>query len=184
VRTERSLLVATTAGLILVSNLLPGDSVAYDRAALAHGELWRLWTGQFCHWSALHLAGNLAALAGVAIVAGRTIRRWLALLPIAAPLLSAFLFVAAPALERYRGLSGLVALLVVGAAVEGGAVGRLLALAYLGKLAFDAATGSHSVLLPEGIVTAWPAHLGGILLGLLAALGFRLHAVFFADKPR
>lgn len=175
-RTERNVLLAITAGLVLVSNLLPGDGVEYDRAALAHGELWRLWSGQFCHWSALHLVGNLAALTGVAIVAGRTIRRWLALLPIAAPLLSVFLYFAAPSLERYRGLSGLVALLVVGAAIEGGTVGRLLAVAYLGKLAFDATTGSPSALLPEGIVIAWPAHLGGILLGLLAAFGFRHNA--------
>ena len=183
-RTERNVLLAITAGLVLVSNLLPGDGVEYDRAALAHGELWRLWSGQFCHWSALHLFGNLAALAGVAIIAGQAIRRWLALLPVAAPLLSAFLLITAPALEHYRGLSGLVALLVVGAAVDGGIIGRVLGLAYLGKLFFDATTGSPSALLPEGIVTAWPAHLGGILLGLVAALGFRWQASQTTQDPR
>ena len=170
-RAESRLLVLSAA-LVIVSNLLPAHLVEYERAALADGEAWRLWTGQFCHWSPVHLAGNLAALAAVAIVTGRPARRWLALLPVAAPLLSVFLLVAAPELQRYRGLSGLVALLVVGASVEGGTIGRLLGLAYLAKLAFDATTGSRSVLLPEGIVTAWPAHLGGLLLGLLAAIAF------------
>ena len=41
-------------------------------------------------------------------------------LPLAAPLLSLFLLVAAPALESYRGLSGLVGVLVVGAVLTGG----------------------------------------------------------------
>jgi len=175
---EKILLLATAA-LALVSNLLPHSLVEYERSAIAEGQLWRLWSGQFCHWSPLHLAGNLAALIGVVVVAGRGARRWLALLPLAAPLLSLFLFVAAAHLERYRGLSGLVALLIVGAAVEGGSIGRLLGLAYVGKLIFDAATGSESALLPNGIHTAWEAHLGGLLLGLAAAAGFRLRARSF-----
>ena len=148
----------------------------YDRSAIFRGELWRLWTGQFCHWSPLHLAGNLAAVVGLAVVAGWPIRRWLVWLPLAAPLLSLFLLAAVPDLSRYRGLSGLVALLVVGAAAEGGAIGRILAAAYLVKLAFDAASGASSPLLPEGIVTAWPAHLGGLLLGLALALGLHRRA--------
>jgi rhomboid family GlyGly-CTERM serine protease len=170
---QRLLLVPI--GLLLVSNLLPASSVEYTRNAIASGQWWRLWTGQFCHWSALHLAGNLAAVAGLALVAGKPIRRWLVLLPVAAPLLSLFLMATTPELEHYRGLSGLVAMLVVGAAVEGGSIGRLLALAWVGKLAFDAFTGTASPLLPEGITTAWQAHLGGLLLGFIAAAGFRLH---------
>lgn len=183
-RADQGLLVLVTGGLLLISNVLPGSLVEYDRSAITQGEWWRLWSGQFCHWSALHLFGNLAALAGVAIIAGRAIRRWLALLPVAAPLLSAFLLIAAPALEHYRGLSGLVALLVVGTAVEGGIIGRVLGLAYLGKLIFDATTANPSALLPDGIIVAWQAHLGGILLGLVAALGFRCQASQTTEKPR
>lgn len=154
----------------MIASLLPGEAVELNRQAAAEGQLWRLWTGQFCHWSALHLAGNLTAVAAICVIAGRRpIARWLALLPVAAPLLSLFLLAAAPAITHYRGLSGLVALLVVGAAVEGGTVGRWLAAAYLAKLGFDAFTGSTSALLPDGIAVAWPAHLGGLLLGLAIA---------------
>jgi membrane associated rhomboid family serine protease len=49
--------------------------------------------------------------------------------------------------------------------LEGGTPGRLLGVAYLGKLVFDAATGSGSALLPAGIDVTWAAHLGGLLIG-------------------
>ena len=169
---ERPLLAALGA-LVAIGGALPGDDVEWRRDALAQGELWRLWTGQFCHWSPLHLAGNLAALAALAVVIGRPARRWLAALPVAAPLLSLFLLVAAPALESYRGLSGLVGVLVVGAVLTGGGPGRLLGLAYLGKLAFDIATGGGSALLPAGIAVTWQAHLGGLLIGTALAVAFR-----------
>ncbi len=173
-------LLLVPLGFVLVANLLPAELMEFDRSAIVGGQLWRLWTGQFCHWSTLHLTGNLAAIAGLALVAGKPVYRWLILLPIAAPLLSLFLFVTTPELEHYRGLSGLVAMLVVGAAVEGGTIGRILALAWIGKLAFDIFTGTPSPLLPDGIVTSWQAHVGGLLLGLLAAAGFRLRD---ARKP-
>ena len=69
-RASQGLLVLVSGGLLLISNVLPGSLLEYDRSAIARGEWWRLWSGQFCHWSALHLFGNLAALAGVAIIAG------------------------------------------------------------------------------------------------------------------
>lgn len=98
--------------LVTAANLLPGEAVEWRREAIAHFELWRLWTGQFCHWSLPHLAGNLAAVVAIGVIAGRPIRRWLAALPMAAPLLSVFLLVAVPGLDSYRGLSGLVGVLV------------------------------------------------------------------------
>ena len=170
---ERPLLAALGA-LVAIGGALPGDDVEWRRDALAQGELWRLWTGQFCHWSPLHLAGNLAALAALAVVIGRPARRWLAALPVAAPLLSLFLLLAAPTLERYRGLSGLLGVLIVGAALEGGTPGRLIAVAYVAKLAFDAAGGAASTLLPDGIAVARAAHLGGLLIGMALAGAFRL----------
>lgn len=112
--------LALLALLVAAANLLPGETVEWRREAIMRGELWRLWSGQLCHWSSAHLAGNLAAMAAVGVIAGRPVRRWLAALPLAAPLLSLFLLVAAPALESYRGLSGLVGVLVVGAVLTGG----------------------------------------------------------------
>lgn len=168
----RQLLLALLVGLLAFANLMPGESMQYDRDAIAGGEIWRLWTGQLCHWSILHLLGNLAAVAALTVIAGKPLLRWLALLPVAAPLLSLTLLSLLPELQRYRGLSGLVALLVVGVAMEGGMIGRLTALAWVAKLGFDAYSGTPSPLLPAGISTTWQAHLAGLLLGLAAAAGF------------
>lgn len=170
---ERPLL-ALLAVLVAAANLLPGEAVEWRREAIGHFELWRLWSGQFCHWSLPHLAGNLAAVVAIGVIAGEPVRRWLAALPLAAPLLSLFLLAAAPGLESYRGLSGLAGVLVTGAVLEGGTPGRLLGIAYLGKLVFDASTGGGSALLPAGIAVSWAAHLGGLLIGLALAVTFSL----------
>lgn len=168
---ERPLL-ALLVSLFALSNLMPGESMQLDRDAIADGEIWRLWTGQLCHWSSLHRVGNLAAIAALAVIAGRPLLRWLALLPLAAPLLSLALLGLLPELQTYRGLSGLVAMLVVGVAVDGGRIGRVAGLAWGAKLAFDAISGTPSPLLPAGIATTWQAHLAGFVLGLAAAMGF------------
>lgn len=171
-RVERALL-ATLIVLTATANLLPDESMEWNRQAIGQGQAWRLWTGQFCHWSPLHLVGNLAAVGAIALITGRDIRRWLCTLPVLSPLLSLFLLASAPALAHYRGLSGLVGVLIVGAMVEGGTIGRLLGLGYLAKLGVDALSGNSSPLLPDGITTTWQAHLGGVLLGVLTAAGLR-----------
>ena len=168
----RRLSLALLVGLFAFANLMPGESMQFDRDAIAGGEIWRLWTGQLCHWSLLHLLGNLAAVGAFAVIAGKPLLRWLALLPVAAPLLSLVLLSLMPGLQIYRGLSGLVAMLVVGVAMDGGLIGRVLALAWGAKLAFDAIAGTPSPFLPEGIATTWQAHLAGFLLGLSAWAGF------------
>ena len=106
------------------------------------------------------------------MIAGKPLQRWLALLPLAAPLLSLALLSLLPELQAYRGLSGLVAMLVVGVAMDGGIIGRVTALAWAAKLGFDAYSGTPSPLLPAGIATTWQAHLAGLLLGVAAAAGF------------
>lgn len=101
------LLFALPVALI---SLLPGWSAALvlDRAALAHGEWWRLWTGHWVHFSPSHLAWNLA----VVLVAGTWLARvrpgrLLGFTLLAAPLISAAVLACEPHLARYGGLSGL-----------------------------------------------------------------------------
>lgn len=85
-----------------------GGSFLYDRAALAQGEFWRLWTGHWVHFSTSHLLWNLVVLVG----AGAWLERrhpGLLLLHtlVAAPLISGFLWLAEPAMRAYGGLSAL-----------------------------------------------------------------------------
>ena len=165
-----TLLLASGAGLLLLATLLPGDLLQLNTGPLALLEPWRLWTSQFCHWSPLHLAANLAALGGLWLVAGRALLPRLALLPLVAPLLSLGLL-GVPGLAHYRGLSGLVAFLVGTLARDARWPVRLLMLGFGLKLGVDALSGTSapSPFLPDTIQTTWQAHLGGLGLGLLAA---------------
>ena len=79
-----------------------------DHAVFDHGEIWRLWTGHWVHFSPSHLGWNLLVL----LLAGAGLERarpgWL--LPhtlVAAPLISLALLVVEPAMRSYGGLSAL-----------------------------------------------------------------------------
>ena len=68
----------------------------YDRAAILHGEVWRLVTGHFVHWSVGHLAWDLLAFAILSAVCMR--RRWLfaAVVLATAIVVSLFLLICCP----------------------------------------------------------------------------------------
>ena len=78
----RSLAAAGAIGMIAVFLQLAGaegrEALAWDRSALADGELWRLVTGHFAHLGWSHLGLNLAGLALVAWIAGEAygLLRW------------------------------------------------------------------------------------------------------------
>jgi len=83
-------------------------ALVYDRTAILHGELWRLWTGHLVHFSSSHLGWDLLAVALTGIwIEGAGFRggRWLYLA--APPAISCLLLIGDPALQSYGGLSGL-----------------------------------------------------------------------------
>ena len=81
----------------------------YDRAAIAHGEIWRLITGNLVHLSFTHLAYNLVAflIAGM-IIEIRGYRFFATLCLSTAIFIGMILFVVEPAMYFYAGLSGVV----------------------------------------------------------------------------
>ncbi|AOS43844.1 Rhomboid family protein [Lacunisphaera limnophila] len=88
--------------------------VLLDRSAVAAGEVWRLWTGHWVHFSASHLGWNLAVL----LAAGTWLERQrpgllLRHTVIAAPLIGLAVLIGEPALQAYGGLSGLATSVVV-----------------------------------------------------------------------
>ena len=84
-------------------------ALVYDRAAILHGEWWRLWTGNFVHFGWLHFAldTGLYFLIGWTLVynyKNRLNAAALALMPLAVTL-TIFLF--DPSMTRYGGISGM-----------------------------------------------------------------------------
>jgi rhomboid family GlyGly-CTERM serine protease len=107
---------ALVVALALLAWCIPGsaDVLAYDRAAILRGEIWRLWSGHLVHFSASHLGWDLLAVA----LAGAWIERagfrggcWLWV--IAPPLVSLLLLLGEPTLARYGGLSAMATACVV-----------------------------------------------------------------------
>lgn len=96
------------------------DLLVYDRAAIAHGEWWRLATGHWVHFSHTHLLCNLLVVgaAGWLVETGR--RTDLAVLCMLAILPTGpVLMLAEPGLAQFGGASGLAYALVVYAALSG-----------------------------------------------------------------
>lgn len=176
------------AGGLLVS----AEVLEYRRSALLGGELWRLWSAHFCHWSNLHAAANWMALGAVWVIMGERAVRWFRDVLVVAPLLSGLLLLTVPALESYRGLSGLIAFLMLGLAIDGGVAGRWLFFGWLVQFVWACFSGFASPVLPSGIDTCWQAHLAGLALGVSRSLGRfipgrKQHLAgklsFFARKP-
>ena len=101
---------------------VPGafDALTYDRAKILNGQLWRLITGHWVHFSATHLFWNLVILipSGVWLEKrSSSALRWTLL---ASPLaISLALLAFDPALALYAGISGVASGVLVALAVHG-----------------------------------------------------------------
>jgi rhomboid family GlyGly-CTERM serine protease len=171
-----TLLICAGAALIFASPAL-GALLIYDRAGIAHGELWRLATGNLVHFSPAHLCFDLTAffIAG-AIIEVRGYRRFPVLCLAAATLIGIVLYFAEPAMYYYGGLSGVamaaVTYLCLHGLTEKGAWHWLCAAVLAGvtaKLGFELAFGK-SLLGEAGAQEFFPAplsHLVGTITALL-----------------
>jgi rhomboid family GlyGly-CTERM serine protease len=163
--------------------LLPAThgALLYDRDAILRGEVWRLWTGHWVHFSASHLCWNLGVLlvAGTGLELARPglLRRYTLL---AAPLISAAFLVVAPAMQAYGGLSGLatgVVTLLAPVKISDGPRDRAWWFAILGlvaaKILIDARHESplfSEFASPDIRTSAWAHALGAGVALLLIAL--------------
>lgn len=163
----------------VVVALFPGWSswLIYDRAAILSGEIWRMFTGHWVHFSTSHLVYDLLAL-GVAgwIVESQKLPHfgWLCLL---APwLISAVLLLCEPQMKYFGGLSALATTAIVYLALFGlqdTAPWRWVCLAALlgiaGKILFETVTG-RMVFVNTGnipIAVSVASHITGALIALL-----------------
>jgi rhomboid family GlyGly-CTERM serine protease len=165
---------------ILIAALDPlADALVLTRTGIGAGEVWRLWTGHWVHFSGSHLGWNLGVmvLAGVGLESRRpgSLSRYTV---IVAPLISVSLLIGQPAMSRFGGLSGLATGVVVllGLALMDNA-GRDRRLG-LGLLLLVAVKLGHDLLEPAALFSRF-ATPGIRPLALAHLVGAGL-AVFFA----
>ena len=160
--------------------LLAGDAgrewLRFDRAGIAAGELWRLFTGHLVHLGVSHTVLNLAGLVLVWFLVGRayTWTQWLWIIAGSIAAIDVGLWFGAPSLEWYVGLSGLLhgmlaAGIAAGLAARNGEA-AILAVVVAGKLAWEQFAGP----LPgsegtSGGAVIVDAHLYGVIGGTLVA---------------
>ncbi len=181
---ERSLpwLSFTLAGLMvaLFATFGPApEAWVYDRAAIAAGEWWRLFSGHWVHSDTGHLLWNLGALLLLgSIVESRSRPALIAGLAAGALGVDGLLWFALPELSHYCGLSGAlnaVLLLALFAVWRGSssAVPVLIGVLSLAKIVLELI--SRQALFTH---TAWAsvpeAHLAGWLVGLALVIDWHL----------
>lgn len=160
-------------GLCFVLQLLPTETVYFERQQIAQGELWRLLSGHFVHFNWSHFSLNMAGLFMVWLFFRHYQRQayWMLGVVLIALLCSVGLY-ADGQLASYVGLSGVLhGLFMLGALYERKRYplsGVVLLCLLLGKLLWEQWQGGlpGSEALSGGRV-AVNAHLYGALAGLL-----------------
>lgn len=159
------------------------NALEYQRDTILSGEWWRLWSGHFVHFTAMHAWVNCMLLALLLQLICR-VYSWklvASLMISGPPLISLALMCIVPEMTVYRGASALAALFL--AVFMGYALSKArgmpalllyaVAIAWLAKL-YAESNGSEALSnLPAGVHVAWQAHIAGILAGTAAALALR-----------
>ena len=179
-----SLLLAAAAIILFV--LVPmTDILQYERVAISEGQLWRILTGHFTHWSPDHLFWDVLAftvLGGLCELNDR--RRMLSCVVISACAISAVVWTCLDGVSVYRGLSGVDSALFVLAAViwlqrsiglretRRAAALVICLLAFAAKVGLELTTGRSLFVDSEasGMTPVPLAHVIGALVGFIFAI--------------
>lgn len=178
-------LCLTLAAVIVGMIPLAAAALEYNRAAIVHGEWWRMITCHLTHWNGDHLFwdGAMFLLLG-AICERRFPRRYLVCLGLSAVAISSAIAFMMPDMESYRGLSGVdTALFALAAAgfLRQAILDRrrgmallmaALAAGLLGKILFEVTTGRTLFVDSAAVFVPLPlAHLVGACIGPLVLIG-------------
>jgi rhomboid family GlyGly-CTERM serine protease len=150
-------------------------ALAYERAGVARGQVWRLATGPLVHAGAAHLVWNLAGLGLIWATLVRALPPWgwVAAATAAGIGSSAALFFLHPEVRAVTGLSAVLHGLLAAAAVAEVRRGRRIAWALLAVLAlkgvWEQVMGAATGAMAGGAI-AVDAHLYGALAGVLTGL--------------
>ena len=155
------------------------NALSLDRGQLEAGQWWRLVSGHFVHLGWYHLMLNLLGLAALVVLCPQPlrVREWLRRLLFLSVFTSVALYVAAPAVDDYVGLSGVLHGLFLLGLLPMARRGDRIAIACLvylaGKLAWEQIMGtplSDEQAIGGHVVTL--AHLFGTLAALVYGFAF------------
>ena len=148
-------LLLTSPALLFAVWPAATEWTVYDRGRIAGGEIWRVATCHWTHWSLDHIVWDLLAFALLVALCWRVCpERVPAALSISSVLIPVAVWFAIPGMVEYRGLSGLDSSLFLLLAVTllrreiAARNWKLVAwfglsiLAFLGKIGFEVSTGS------------------------------------------
>lgn len=165
--------------IALITFIFPklDNLLIYDRAAIIHGEIWRLLTGNLVHFSIGHLIYNLVAWLIIGTIIELRGYRFFPLLCLSSSLfIGITLFILEPELYFYAGLSGVISAAVTYLCLQGvwekGTWRWLCAITLAGLIAktiLELESGSSLMLLmsEENFVPVPLSHLVGIVAALL-----------------
>jgi rhomboid family GlyGly-CTERM serine protease len=165
-------LTVTTALLTLVlAGASLGGFAQYDRSAVLRGEVWRLVTGHFSHWSPSHLGFDLFAFVLLGAICEPRDRRLFAIAMLATTLtVSLFLLAFRADVEACRGLSAIDSALWMLAVFDLGRrrprLAMTLATLFLAKVLIESKSGA---LFVDGMTVLPVVHLIGAAVGFIMA---------------
>jgi rhomboid family GlyGly-CTERM serine protease len=176
------LLIVLPAVLMAFAAARHGQLVL-DRPALAAGQLWRLWSGHWIHFSLSHLFWNLTVL----VLAGswlESVRPGLLArhILLAAPCISLAILACEPGLQVYGGLSGLATGVVVLLALHQFTAAEALRWPWIGVLAvvflkalvdLQQTTPLLATFTAPAVRTSTTAHAAGAICALSHHAGLR-----------
>jgi rhomboid family GlyGly-CTERM serine protease len=167
-------LAAVCAGLIGIQLVVGRPFLAYDRDALARGQIWRLLSAHLVHLDLEHAVLNSLGLVlmWALFVRDYSLRQWLAILLVVVAAIDAGLWFRSSTVQWYVGSSGaLHGVMAAGSWARlrrGELDGWLLAAVLAGKLVYEQTAGALPFSGSGAVVV--DAHLYGVLGGLVAAL--------------
>lgn len=185
-RTAAGTLLTAAAAVGLFCSPTLQTLFQYDRACVAAGELWRMLTCHWTHWSAEHMVWDVVTFVVLGTMCERIHRgAWATCILLASLAIPVMLAAACPQVESYRGLSGLdaalFALLATMLARRHHAAGNSRAaitcgvalVALAAKVTFEAVTGTAIFVSEAGGATPIAlAHLVGGAMGVLSAIWY------------
>ncbi len=152
---------------------------AYERQALAAGELWRAITAHFVHLDFSHAVLNAIGLVLVWALFrhGWSGRQWLFVIAVTVFVIDVCLWFFQPRVEWYVGASGVLHGLIAAGLVaqwrSEPVIATTVAVLLAAKLAFEMRQGALPFAGDAPVVL--PAHLYGAIGGAAAALALTLH---------